>query len=328
VSLLIGTVSAQLQKWAGVLNFEPYAFNQALNVTVDLGASTASFEWTYDVDGGGNRCSHHPETGLRWSVVGNKVTAQGTGRDPSYYSFSGTIVAAGVINGDLLEPDGKKAGTWIATLNAPQVPSSCGQAVGITHIWPLPKQVTKGNTTVGVAYNPMRFFTFANGGNPPRIVGEAFARYSDIIFQHRAGNSPVNPTITGVSVSIMDLDESYKQLGTDESYTLDVPQQGGEARITAKTIWGALYGMETFSQLVDFDFDKQSYTIDQAPWSIDDAPRFPHRGLMIDTARHFEPLSTIKRVIDSLPYAKLNVLHWHMVDSQSFLHHRSGSLVY
>jgi hexosaminidase len=39
---------------------------------------------------------------------------------------------------------------------------------------------------------------------------------------------------------------------------------------------------------------------------------------MIDTARHFEPLDSIKRIIDSLPYAKLNVLHWHMSDSQSF----------
>ena len=44
---------------------------------------------------------------------------------------------------------------------------------------------------------------------------------------------------------------------------------------------------------------------------------FP-RGLMIDTARHFQPLASIRTIIDSLPYAKLNVLHWHIVDSQSF----------
>ena len=37
---------------------------------------------------------------------------------------------------------------------------------------------------------------------------------------------------------------------------------------------------------------------------------------MIDSARHFETLSAIRGIVDSLPYAKLNVLHWHMVDSQ------------
>ena len=55
-----------------------------------------------------------------------------------------------------------------------------------------------------------------------------------------------------------------------------------------------------------------------APWRISDAPRFAHRGLMIDTARHFEPLAAVRAIVDSLAYAKLNVLHWHMVDIQSF----------
>jgi len=55
-----------------------------------------------------------------------------------------------------------------------------------------------------------------------------------------------------------------------------------------------------------------------APWRIADAPRFAHRGLMVDTARHYEPLAAVRAIVDSLSYAKLNVLHWHMVDIQSF----------
>merc|ERR1719345_196339 len=39
---------------------------------------------------------------------------------------------------------------------------------------------------------------------------------------------------------------------------------------------------------------------------------------MIDTARHFETLASIRTMIDSLTYAKLNVLHWHMSDTQSY----------
>ena len=39
---------------------------------------------------------------------------------------------------------------------------------------------------------------------------------------------------------------------------------------------------------------------------------------MIDTARHFQPVSSLLGIVDSLAYAKLNVLHWHMSDTQSF----------
>jgi hexosaminidase len=79
-----------------------------------------------------------------------------------------------------------------------------------------------------------------------------------------------------------------------------------------------MHGLETFSQLVTFDHASETFQIKNAPWKIDDKPRFPHRGLMIDSARHFETLASIRHVIDSLPYAKINVLHWHMVDTQSF----------
>jgi hypothetical protein len=39
---------------------------------------------------------------------------------------------------------------------------------------------------------------------------------------------------------------------------------------------------------------------------------------MVDSSRHFLPLAVIRRTLDSLPYAKLNVLHWHVSDTQSF----------
>ena len=39
---------------------------------------------------------------------------------------------------------------------------------------------------------------------------------------------------------------------------------------------------------------------------------------MIDTSRHFLPVSTIKRAIDTMMYSKLNVLHWHITDEDAF----------
>lgn len=66
-------------------------------------------------------------------------------------------------------------------------------------------------------------------------------------------------------------------------------------------------------QLVTWDFDVGRYRIDSTPLAITDAPRFPHRGLLIDSSRHFLPVRTVYMVIDAMSYAKLNTLHWHLV---------------
>jgi hexosaminidase len=79
-----------------------------------------------------------------------------------------------------------------------------------------------------------------------------------------------------------------------------------------------MWGMESFSQIVRFNFTTQAYSIASAPWRLHDAPRFPHRGLMIDLSRHFLPLASIRSIIDSIAYAKMNVLHLHISDEQSF----------
>ena len=52
--------------------------------------------------------------------------------------------------------------------------------------------------------------------------------------------------------------------------------------------------------------------------SISDAPRFAHRGTLIDSARHFLPLDVIVTHLDAMEASKLNVLHWHLSDDQAF----------
>ena len=132
------------------------------------------------------------------------------------------------------------------------------------------------------------------------------------------------PTLGKCSVSVASTTEVLAQ-GMDESYTLDL-DGSGTCAIRARTFVGALYGLETLSQLVLSDgkaatplsSQSPSYRVEQAPWHIEDSPRFPFRGLMVDTARHFLPLNALRRQIDGMLYSKMNVLHWHMVDAQSY----------
>ncbi|KAK6048235.1 glycosyl hydrolase family 20, catalytic domain protein, partial [Cooperia oncophora] len=99
------------------------------------------------------------------------------------------------------------------------------------------------------------------------------------------------------------------------SDSLTVEKDKEAAVLSANEVWGALRGLETFSQLI-FQPKKNQYRIRTA--SIRDKPRFPHRGTLIDTGRHFLSLSIILQHLDVMSQNKMNVLHWHIVDSESF----------
>jgi hexosaminidase len=98
----------------------------------------------------------------------------------------------------------------------------------------------------------------------------------------------------------------------DESYTLEVTPAG--AVLTAATPYGALRGVETFLQLVE----PRAGAFAVAAVRIEDQPRFPWRGLLVDAARHFMPVDAIERVLDAMAATKLDVLHWHLTEDQGF----------
>ncbi|KAL8551974.1 hypothetical protein ACS0TY_000866 [Phlomoides rotata] len=192
-----------------------------------------------------------------------------------------------------------------------------------TYIWPLPWQYTSGNQTLTVDPN-LYLSTTGNGGNSS-IVSEAFERYKRIIFEHTRFNLPsarVDYDLTKLNILIHS-DNEELQLGVDESYTLlvgtsDKQSVIGGINIEANSVYGVLRALETLSQLCDFHYGTKTVKLYNAPWYIQDKPRFKYRGLMLDTSRHYLPIEIIKQVIDSMSYAKLNVLHWHIIDEESF----------
>nr|AYV99601.1 venom polypeptide [Dolopus genitalis] len=106
---------------------------------------------------------------------------------------------------------------------------------------------------------------------------------------------------------------------TDESYKLLLSQGGNEiiAEIKAKTFFGSRHGLETLSQLIMYDDIRREIQV-VAEGEVSDAPAYKHRGLLLDTARNYFSVESIKRVIDAMGMNKLNIFHWHITDSQSF----------
>jgi hexosaminidase len=121
---------------------------------------------------------------------------------------------------------------------------------------------------------------------------------------------------------------------SDETYALSLNSESGT--LSANTIWGIFRGLETVMQSIHFIYcdgvdpapidpgttppsprGRWGWYLLDLPIVINDEPRFGHRGLLLDTSRHWMPVSTIKQVIDSMAMTKLNVLHWHATDADS-----------
>ncbi|HEX5890292.1 MAG TPA: family 20 glycosylhydrolase [Pyrinomonadaceae bacterium] len=98
----------------------------------------------------------------------------------------------------------------------------------------------------------------------------------------------------------------------NESYRIDITRR--QALLSAPTVVGAIRGLETVLQLLDAD--RQGYFLPGV--KIHDQPRFPWRGLLIDVARHFEPIEVLKRNLDAMAALKMNVFHWHLTEDQGF----------
>jgi len=103
----------------------------------------------------------------------------------------------------------------------------------------------------------------------------------------------------------------------DESYNLTL-STNGVVKITAVSSTGVLRGLETFSQLFYQHSQGPFWYTPYAPVSIQDSPKYQHRGVLLDVARSWYEVGDIKRTIDAISWNKMNRLHIHMTDSQSW----------
>lgn len=109
-----------------------------------------------------------------------------------------------------------------------------------------------------------------------------------------------------------DATHQHPQLGQNEHYQLSITQTG--ITISAPNEFGALHALATLSQLLYFARDSRELAL----LHIKDSPRFPWRGLLLDSVRHFISIPAIKRQLRGMAAAKLNVFHWHLTDDQGW----------
>jgi hexosaminidase len=98
-----------------------------------------------------------------------------------------------------------------------------------------------------------------------------------------------------------------------ESYSINF-DGSRHCSITCKTVYGCMHGMVTFTQLID---PTLQYRIPRS-FTLADQPAHAHRGILIDTSRHFLSEKVILEHLELMAEVKMNVLHWHIVDDHSF----------
>jgi len=185
-------------------------------------------------------------------------------------------------------------------------------AVAAPALMPLPAKVQAGDGHLTIDGG----FSAATSGYSDARLQSALERLRQRIARQTAIPIGIGKTADGgnptLRVECRAAGPSYPTLGEDESYTLDVSANGAVLR--AAIVEGALRGVETFAQLVVPGADG----FQVAATHIEDKPRFPWRGLMIDASRHWMPVNVIERNLDAMAAVKLNVLHWHLSDDQGF----------
>jgi len=106
----------------------------------------------------------------------------------------------------------------------------------------------------------------------------------------------------------------------EEGYRLRVTREG--VTMTAPKPAGLFYAIQTFLQLMPPAIFSE-IAVDDVTWkapcvTIIDKPRFRWRGLLLDPARHFIPVPTVKRFIDIMAAHKFNRLQIHLTDNEGW----------
>ncbi|EDX17443.1 GD16914 [Drosophila simulans] len=194
---------------------------------------------------------------------------------------------------------------------------SCGKYGAI---WPMPtgKECTISHRRVRFDPWKVRFHVVAPGEAATQFLRETNRLFVSNLLKECIRNCTLETSKQILVRSTVANESLVLDWPTDESYALVVrtTETATFVDIQATTVYGARHAFETLSNLVTGSLSNGLLMVTTA--NITDRPAFSHRGVLLDTARNFVPLKFIRSTLDAMAASKLNVLHWHVVDTHSF----------
>lgn len=179
------------------------------------------------------------------------------------------------------------------------------------NIIPNVKEVSYGNQTLSIQSCISILSNSVSGDFVESLKqmynSPVFGKSSNLVF---GSECPVSISITVENPDIM-MPKGFDS--ASEWYSLNISSEG-QITIDSNYQVGVLRAMETFAQLVN---RKNGVTIKSLPISINDQPRYPYRGFMLDVSREYYPISSLKQIIDGLRMTKINHMHLHLTDDDS-----------
>lgn len=209
---------------------------------------------------------------------------------------------------------------WIVK-PGPKYPPTKGE------VWPKPQYQIKENKFY--TFNPSQFKVKSTDQTCSTLTS-AIERYCYVISskigrrnkrkvrahrRHISDEGLYRGHLNELEITLTEPCEDYPHLNMDESYNLTV---SATSRLSSSSVWGVIRGLETFAQLFYLSDDRNVKEIRINGTQIYDFPRYKHRGLLLDTSRHYISVTNILQTLEAMTMNKMNVLHWHIVDDQSF----------
>jgi hexosaminidase len=194
----------------------------------------------------------------------------------------------------------------VACGSSTPAPKSAAAKVPFLGIVPIPKEVSAANGTLRIAANTDIVYSGGEG------AAAAAGYFVELVNQQKlvAVGKPKEGKPGSDAIAFVLGGES-----APEGYSLDITTKG--VTITSSTPAGLFYGGVTLWQVITSK-PLQGVSIDLPAVKITDEPRFKWRGLMLDSARHYQSPEYIKQFIDWMALHKLNTLHWHLTDDQAW----------